>query len=82
MIWNLLGAFVGYAAIDYIFVHFTLATVSNRVFLSGITASALVGPSGDRHPHVCEQPVVYRRRVRRCIRRNGRRVEDRKSKGR
>lgn len=43
MIWNLLGAFVGYAAIDYIFVHFTLATVSNRVFLSGITASALVG---------------------------------------
>ena len=46
MIWNLLGAFVGYAAIDYIFVHFTLATVSNRVFLSGITASALVGLQG------------------------------------
>ena len=46
MIWNLLIAFVGYFIIDYVFVHWTLATIANKLHLSGITAAIIVGVQG------------------------------------
>jgi uncharacterized membrane protein YeaQ/YmgE (transglycosylase-associated protein family) len=46
VIWNLLGAFVGYAVIDYVFVHWTLATVNDKWFTSGVTSAILVAVQG------------------------------------